>query len=120
MKAKIFVVFFISFMCFTGFCNNVYGLTNAVPENEQKEVKKDKYEMVTGKIKKIIVKDKKRSLLIADEKGNEYIFHIGEYTIVTTFDELKIGDEVDIIFNGILTMSIPPQGNAIIINALKV
>ncbi|GAA0180071.1 hypothetical protein SH2C18_28260 [Clostridium sediminicola] len=120
MKSKIFAVALIFLMCFAGSFNNVYGLTDEIHENELKEVEKDMYEMISGKIKKIIVNDEKRSLLMEDEKGNEYVFHIGEHTIIMTFDELKIGDKVDVIFNGILTKSIPPQGQAIIINGLKV
>lgn len=120
MKSKIFAVSLIFFMCFSGSLNNVYGLTDQIHENELREVKKDKYEMITGKIKEITINDGKRSLLIQDEKGNEYVFHIGEHTIIMTFDELKSGDKVDIIFNGILTKSIPPQGQAIIVNGLKV
>lgn len=120
MKHKIFAVSLIFFMFFTGSLNNVYGLTSEMHENELQDVKKDMYEMITGKIKKIIVNNGKRSLLIEDEKGNEYVFHIGEHTIIMTFEQLKIGDKVDIIFNGILTKSIPPQGQAIIINGLKV
>ena len=87
--------------------------------NISKRIDKIKYEMITGIIKKIIDKDDKRSLLIEDEKGSEYIFHINEHTIVLTFEKLKEGQKVDIIFNGILTRSIPPQGNAIIVDGLK-
>ncbi|MBF8982567.1 DUF3221 domain-containing protein [Lutibacter sp. B2] len=80
----------------------------------------DKYDMISGKIKRINVNDGKTSLLIVDEKGMEYIFHINEYTIIMAFENLKVGQKVDIIFNGILTRSIPPQGNAIIVNGLKI
>ena len=80
----------------------------------------EKYAMLSGKIKRFIINDDKKSLLIIDEKENEYIFHINEYTIIMTFENLKVGQNVDIIFNGILTRSIPPQGNAIIIDGLKI
>lgn len=78
------------------------------------------YDMISGKIKNIFVNNDKKSLLIVDKKGTEYIFHIYDYTIIMTFENLKIGQKVDIIFNGILTRSIPPQGNAIIVNGLKI
>ncbi|WP_199872954.1 DUF3221 domain-containing protein [Inediibacterium massiliense] len=84
------------------------------------DIKKDSYEMITGTIKEINTRDGKRSLLIEDEKNFEYIFHIHENTIVIDFEELKVGQKVDIIYNGILTRSIPPQGTAIIVNGLKV
>lgn len=80
----------------------------------------DKYAMISGIIKRINVSNDKKSLLIVDKKGFEYIFFINEYTIIMTFEDLKIGQMVDIIFNGILTRSIPPQGNAIIVNGLKI
>lgn len=80
----------------------------------------DKYAMISGIIKRINVSNDKKSLLIVDKKGFEYVFFINEYTIIMTFEDLKIGQMVDIIFNGILTRSIPPQGNAIIVNGLKV
>ncbi|SHK22404.1 hypothetical protein [Paramaledivibacter caminithermalis] len=80
----------------------------------------DKYTMVSGIIKKFYMNNQRKSLLVVDEKGFEYIFHINQYTIIMTFENLKISQVVDIIFNGILTRSLPPQGNAIIINALKV
>lgn len=80
----------------------------------------DKYAMISGVIKRINVNNDKKSLLIANEKGFEYIFHINEHTIIMTFEDLKINQKVDIIFNGILTRSIPPQGNAIIVNGLKI
>ncbi len=87
--------------------------------NISKKIDKIKYEMVTGTIKEINEEDGKRSLLIEDEEGSEYIFRINEHTIVLTFEKLKEGQKVDIIFNGILTKSIPPQGNAIIVDGLK-
>ena len=77
-------------------------------------------DMVNGVIKKIDTSNDKQSLLIVDENGFEYIFHINNNTIILTFESLKEGEEVDIIFNGILTRSLPPQGNAIIVNGLKV
>ena len=78
------------------------------------------YDMISGTIKKVNMFDGKKSLLIEDKDGLEYIFHINEHTIIMSFESIKIGQEVDIIFNGILTRSIPPQGNAIIINGLKI
>lgn len=80
----------------------------------------EKYDMISGKIKSFNVNNDKKSLLIIDKKGNEYIFHIHENTIIMTFENLKVGQKVDIIFNGILTRSIPPQGTAIIVNGLKI
>lgn len=80
----------------------------------------DKYEMISGRIKGINFDNDKKSLLIVDEKGFEYIFHIYDYTIIMAFENLKIGQEIDVIFNGILTRSIPPQGTAIIVNGLKI
>jgi hypothetical protein len=80
----------------------------------------DKYAMISGIIKGINVSNGRKSLLIVDNKGFEYIFFINEHTIIMTFEDLKVGQRVDIIFNGILTRSIPPQGNAIIVNGLKV
>lgn len=80
----------------------------------------DKYEMISGRIKGINVDNGIKSLLIVDEKGFEYIFHIHENTIIMAFENLKIGQKVDVIFNGILTRSIPPQGTAIIVNGLKI
>lgn len=80
----------------------------------------DKYAMISGIIKRINVSNDRKSLLIVDKKGFEYIFFINEYTIIMTFEDLKIGQMVDVIFNGILTRSIPPQGNAIIVNGLKI
>lgn len=77
-------------------------------------------EMISGTIKEILERDNKRSLLIEDKQGTEYIFHINEHTIVLTFEKLKVDQNVDIIFNGILTRSIPPQGNAIIVDGLKI
>lgn len=87
--------------------------------NISKKIDKIKYEMITGVIKEINEEEGKRSLLIEDEEGSEYIFRINEHTIVLTFEKLKEGQKVDIIFNGILTKSIPPQGNAIIVDGLK-
>lgn len=81
---------------------------------------RDKYSMISGIIKAINVNNDRKSLLIVDEKKVEYIFHINEHTIIMTFEDLKIDQKVDIIFNGILTRSLPPQGNAIIVNGLKI
>ena len=80
----------------------------------------DQYAMVSGIIKRISTNDQKKSLLIVDEQGMEYVFHIYEYTILIIFENLKVGQKVDIIFNGILTRSFPPQGNAILVNGLKI
>ncbi|WP_432664739.1 hypothetical protein R9X47_00665 [Wukongibacter baidiensis] len=52
---------------------------------------RDTYEMISGVIKRINVSDEKKSLLIVDEKGFEYIFHINEHTIIMTFEDLKVG-----------------------------
>lgn len=131
MKYKILIVALIGFIGITAFSsnlnrqmvacsNNAYGSVEQLEEKNQQEVKKDKYDMITGKIKEIVEREDKRSLLIQDEKGFEYLFHINEHTIIMTFENLKIDQNVDIIFNGILTSSIPPQGNAIIVNGLKV
>ncbi|PAB59612.1 DUF3221 domain-containing protein [Anaeromicrobium sediminis] len=131
MKNKIFSTSLIVILSIVGFYSafnersivysqSDYNLVQDSLEKDVQEVKKDKFEMITGKIKKITVRDGKRSLLIEDKKGIEYIFHISEHTIILTFEKLKVGQEVDIIFNGILTTSIPPQGTAIIVNGLKV
>ena len=77
-------------------------------------------DMISGVIKKFNMYDGVKSLLIEDENGLEYVFHINEDTIIMSFESLKKGQVVDIIFNGILTASIPPQGTAIIINGLKI
>ncbi|QEK12683.1 hypothetical protein FQB35_10270 [Crassaminicella thermophila] len=126
MKRKA-IVSFIILLCIMGFTmklnqKSVQYLKSfySPVEYRQEKVKEDNLEMITGKIKKIIIRDGKRSLLIEDSKGIEYIFHINENTIVITFEKLKIGQNVDIIFNGILTRSIPPQGTAMIVNGLKV
>ncbi|WP_165916327.1 DUF3221 domain-containing protein [Marinisporobacter balticus] len=100
--------------------NNIYSSLQKLEENDPNKVKKDTYEMVIGQIKKINVRGGKRSLLIEDEKGKTYLFNINKNTIIMTFEKLKIGQNVDIIFNGILTRSIPPQGTALIVNGLKV
>lgn len=121
MKSKILAISMVFVLCFTaGSFNNAYGVTNQFDKNEINQLKKVKYDMVTGNIKEIITNEEKESLLIEDAKGNEYVFHINEHTIVITFEDLKVGDKVDIIFNGILTKSIPPQGNAMIIDGLKI
>ena len=80
----------------------------------------DKYDMISGKIKLITVTNEKKFLLIVDTQGLEYIFHISKHTIIMTFETLKIDQKVDVIFNGILTVSIPPQGSAIVVNGLKI
>lgn len=77
-------------------------------------------DMISGIIKGMNFTDNNKSLLILDEQGMEYIFHINENTIVLAFENLKRNQKVDIIFDGILTRSIPPQGNAMIVNGLKV
>ncbi|QZY53918.1 hypothetical protein [Crassaminicella profunda] len=131
MRRKITAVFLIIVLCMMGcsskmnpqkadYMNNIYNSVQKIDQEDLKDVKKDNLEMVSGKIKKITMRGGKRSLLIEDIKGMEYIFHINEHTIVMTFEKLKIGQNVDIIFNGILTRSIPPQGNAMIVNGLKV
>ncbi|MCT4606839.1 MAG: DUF3221 domain-containing protein [Marinisporobacter sp.] len=131
MRRKITVVFLIALLCMMGcsskmhhqkedYLNNIYNSVQKIEKSDLKDLSKDQLEMVSGKIKKITIRDGKRSLLIEDAKGMEYIFHINENTIVMTFEKLKVGQNVDIIFNGILTRSIPPQGNAIIVNGLKV
>jgi PBP1b-binding outer membrane lipoprotein LpoB len=131
VRRKITAVFLIAVLCMMGcsskmnpqkadYMNNIYNSVQKIDQEDSKDVKKDNLEMVSGKIKKITMRGGKRSLLIEDIKGMEYIFHINEHTIVMTFEKLKIGQNVDIIFNGILTRSIPPQGNAIIVNGLKV
>ena len=77
-------------------------------------------EMISGIIQGMNIYDNKKSLLILSDDGFEYIFHINEDTIVLAFENLKKNQKVDVIFNGILTRSIPPQGNALIVNGLKV
>lgn len=77
-------------------------------------------DMISGIINGVKLNGDKKSLLILSNDGMEYIFHINEDTIVMTFENLKKGQQVDILFNGILTRSIPPQGNAMIVNGLKV
>lgn len=76
--------------------------------------------MVSGIIQGMRLNDGKKSVIILSTDGMEYIFHINENTIVMAFENLKKGQQVDIIFDGILTRSIPPQGNAMIVNGLKV
>lgn len=131
VRQKITVVFLIALLCMMGcsskiypqkadYLNNIYDSVQKIEKSDLKDSSKDQLEMVSGKIKKITMRDGKRSLLIEDTKGMEYIFHINEHTIVMTFEKLKVGQNVDIIFNGILTRSIPPQGNAMIVNGLKV
>ncbi len=128
IKHKILVIILIGLLCTIGLFILYQENQGCLGHSEQQiaekdlikvKVEKGMHEMLTGKIKEIKVRDGKRSLLIEDEKDHEYIFHINEHTIVLTFEKLKEGQDVDIIFNGILTRSIPPQGNAIIVNGLK-
>ncbi|PAB59622.1 hypothetical protein [Anaeromicrobium sediminis] len=131
MKKKIFIASLIMILSIVSlysafnekniaYSQNAYNLVEDSLKKDTQEVKKDKLEMIKGKITKITMKDGKRSLVVEDKKGFEYVFHISEHTIILTFEKLKVGQRVDIIFNGILTKSIPPQGVAIIVNALKV
>ncbi len=117
-KEKEFVPFFQTVGIFGGSIDDDGKLP--LPNEDIEHIRKDQYEMITGTIKEINTREGKRSLLIEDEKNFEYIFHIYENTIIIDFEDLKIGQKVDIIFNGILTRSIPPQGTAIIVNGLKV
>lgn len=131
MKRKGMMIFFAVLLCIMGFTiklnqesgqylKSFYSPVVYRQQKDVEKVKKDHLEMITGKIKKITVRDGKRSLLIEDRKGFEYIFHMNEHTILITFERLKVGQNVDVIFNGILTKSIPPQGTAMIVNGLKV
>lgn len=128
IKRKIFAITLIGLLCTIGLFMLYQEKRACSGHSEQQiaeknlieiKVEKDMREMLTGKIKEIKMRDGKRSLLIEDEKHHEYIFHINEHTIILAFEKLKVGQDVDIIFNGILTRSIPPQGNAIIVNGLK-
>lgn len=127
MKIKILSIALILLLCVFGFKLYQVKLSSENPPvdtlaqtQDLEQSSQDMKEMISGEIKEILERDGKRSLLITDKQGTEYIFHINEHTIVLTFEKLKIGDKVDIIFNGILTRSIPPQGNAIIVDGLKV
>lgn len=126
MKRNIFIIALVVLICIMIYmflpkdrlnCSN--DSEQQLEENNLENIKNGKYEMITGEIEKIINKNNKRSLLIKDEKGTEYIFHINEQTVVLAFEKLKEGQRVDIFYNGILTRSIPPQGNAIIVDGLK-
>ena len=51
------------------------------------------------------------AVLITAEDGRQMLAKLGESTLYA--DEVKVGDRVEVLYNGILTRSLPPQGNAI-------
>lgn len=77
-------------------------------------------DMISGVINDIYTINGVTSIVLTKPDGSDHIFHIGDHTIILTFKNLEIGDTVDVIFNGIMTMSIPPQSTASIINGLKI
>lgn len=56
------------------------------------------------------------SVLITAEDGRQMMARLSEGTVYA--DEVKAGDKVEVLYNGILTRSLPPQGNAIYLRVL--
>lgn len=55
-------------------------------------------------------------ILLTAEDGRQMVAKLGEGTLYA--DEVKEGDEAEVLYNGILTRSLPPQGNAIYLRVL--
>ena len=56
------------------------------------------------------------TVLITAEDGRQMMARLSAVTLYA--DEVKAGDAVEVLYNGILTRSLPPQGNAIYLRVL--
>lgn len=95
--------------------SSVYAVNFINVETIDNEIHLADTSMYSGKVL-YVDKGEKRNSILVDTKVGEYIFHISKDTKINTKDEIKIGDTVDVYFNGIATMSLPPQSTAIAIN----
>lgn len=59
-----------------------------------------------------------RGILISAEDGQSIIVRVDEDTVFA--DEVKEGDQVEVLHNGILTRSFPPQGRAIYLRVMNI
>lgn len=54
------------------------------------------------------------SLLLEEENGNQVLFWIGEETqVYCNLENLKMGDQMNVFYSGVLTRSLPGQGTAL-------
>lgn len=92
-----------------------------VPQTEAAPAVMAERDLYYGKIKEIIREDDKiTGLHMESESKGEYVFHIGEETllldsgagIATGLDALKVGDSVYVYHSPAVTMSLPPQSFA--------
>lgn len=87
------------------------------------EIKPKEADVLFGFIKKVIITDNSKSILVAANEENksidEALFHIAKNTKIVTenedafnIDNLKVGTKVKVLLPKMLTLSLPPQGSS--------